>query len=81
MCFRLLPGLTVLSQRSYTPVAVGIVFVLVLAVWFLSARKWYTGPLPHLIEVGAVDPNILAKESDGLSGEKLKDEKVAVKVV
>lgn len=67
-------------MKSYTPVAVGIVFILVLAVWFLSARKWYAGPLPNLIEVGAIDPSILAKERD-VSGEKLKHEHVAVKVV
>lgn len=29
---------------NYAPVAVGIVFVWVLASWFLWARKWFHGP-------------------------------------
>ncbi|KAG0630375.1 hypothetical protein M758_1G174100 [Ceratodon purpureus] len=33
---------------NYAPVAVGGVFILVMAAWLLSARKWFKGPLFNL---------------------------------
>lgn len=33
---------------NYTPVAVGIVSVLVMSTWLLSARKWFTGPVRQI---------------------------------
>lgn len=30
---------------NYTPVAVGIIAILAIGGWFLSARKWFTGPI------------------------------------
>lgn len=33
---------------NYTPVAVGIVVVLILISWFASARKWFVGPIRQI---------------------------------
>jgi hypothetical protein len=33
---------------NYAPVAVGGVFILVIAAWLLSARKWFKGPVFNL---------------------------------
>lgn len=33
---------------NYTPVALGIVLVLVLSSWVLSARYWFKGPISHI---------------------------------
>lgn len=74
--------------NSYTPVAVGIVFAGTLISWFAFARKSFTGPLAHLVEEGAIDPAVLAAKENELSperrpsdAEKLKKEKIAVRVV
>jgi len=36
------------SSFNYTPVAVGIVAVWTFGLWFLSARKWFTGPIRQI---------------------------------
>ena len=33
---------------NYTPVAVGIVTVLILLTWFLWAHRWFTGPIRQI---------------------------------
>lgn len=41
---------------NYTPVAVGIVFIIIMAVWVLSARKWFSGPIRQIeLERAGVD--------------------------
>lgn len=47
-----LPTATPVTSQTlnYTPVAVGIVAFGVLASWFLSARKWFKGPLSQVEE-------------------------------
>jgi hypothetical protein len=46
-------------------VAVGIVSVLILASWFLSARKWFTGPIRQIelerLGVNVADPAAVAE--------------------
>lgn len=41
-----MPTATPITDQTlnYTPVAVGIVLVYILASWFLWARKWFKGP-------------------------------------
>jgi hypothetical protein len=42
---------------NYTPVAVGIVGFFTLGSWFLSARKWFKGPIRQIeLEQAGVDP-------------------------
>jgi hypothetical protein len=33
---------------NYTPAAVGIVAVWTFGLWFLTARKWFTGPIRQI---------------------------------
>ena len=45
-----LPGVNPVTSQTlnYTPVAVGIVCVWAFGSWFLSARKWFTGPVRQI---------------------------------
>ncbi|KAF2479249.1 amino acid/polyamine transporter I [Neohortaea acidophila] len=45
-----LPNETPVTSQTlnYTPVAVGIVLVWIFATWFLSARKWFRGPIRQI---------------------------------
>ena len=45
---------------NYTPVAVGIIGVFALGSWFVSARKWFTGPIRQVeAELRRVSVNII----------------------
>lgn len=35
---------------NYTPIAVGGVFVIAVGSWFVSARKWFTGPVETVVK-------------------------------
>lgn len=45
-----LPNETPVTSQTlnYTPVAVGIVLVWIFGTWFLSARKWFRGPIRQI---------------------------------
>ncbi len=45
-----LPNLSPVTSQTlnYTPVAVGIVLVWTFGTWYLSARKWFTGPIRQI---------------------------------
>jgi hypothetical protein len=56
---------------NYTPVAVGIVLFFVFGSWFISARKWFTGPVRQIelerLGVNVADPAAVAKaEQEGI---------------
>lgn len=45
-----LPNVNPVTSQTlnYTPVAVGIVAVWTFGTWFISARKWFTGPIRQI---------------------------------
>lgn len=55
-----LPELNPVTSQTlnYTPVCVGIVLVWAFGTWFLSARKWFTGPVRQIqAEALGIDVN------------------------
>jgi len=45
-----LPNLSPVTSQTlnYTPVAVGIVCIWTFGSWFITARKWFTGPIRQI---------------------------------
>lgn len=56
-----LPELNPVNSQTlnYTPIAVGIILLFTLSSWFLWARKWFTGPIRHMLE----EENVLGEEA------------------
>ncbi|TFY61509.1 hypothetical protein EVJ58_g4467 [Rhodofomes roseus] len=67
---------------NYAVVAVGIVVVYSLGSWFLSARKWFTGPVKQIAAEPAEETNIDARDPATVvvldRSEKGSDEKESV---
>jgi hypothetical protein len=65
---------------NYTPVAVGIVALWTFGLWFLTARKWFTGPIRQIAAeeagVDIDDPEALERaEAEGKLDAALKGQK------
>ena len=67
-----LPNVNPVTSQTlnYTPVAVGIVIIWAFGTWFLSARKWFTGPIRQIqaeeMGIDVDDPAAMAKaEQEG----------------
>lgn len=56
-------------RLNYTPVAVGIIFVFSLGSWVLWARKWFTGPVGHMVE----EEGVLGEEAREQAREVLEE--------
>jgi hypothetical protein len=69
---------------NYTPVAMGIVLVLIFGTWFLWAHKWFTGPIRQIeLEKAGIDPTdpaavaeLEAREANHPEVAELEDKKV-----
>lgn len=66
-----------LTNHSYTVVAVGIIAIFSLLVWFLSARKWFVGPQMEIKEAQRLGVNILEPGALEDAEEKEKEKKSA----
>lgn len=61
---------------NYTPVCVGIVLVWIFGTWFISARKWFTGPVRQIeLEQAGVDINDPEAVAEAEANEVVTDEK------
>ena len=65
---------------NYTPVAVGIVSIWAFGTWFLSARKWFTGPIRQIqaeeLGIDIDEPGALEKaEAEGKLSSSVNESK------
>jgi amino acid transporter len=77
-----LPTLNPVNSQTlnYSVVAVGIVLTYALTLWFVSARKWFTGPRRQ-IELEQMGIDITDPEQMAAADEKLKAKELAEKNV
>ncbi|KAK5119319.1 hypothetical protein LTR85_007675 [Meristemomyces frigidus] len=77
-----LPELNPVSSQTlnYTPVCVGIVLVWAFGTWFLSARKWYVGPIRQIqaeeLGIDVEEPGALERaEAEGKLAREVSESK------